>query len=607
MARVAPLVLLALLSSTGCGEGADGAGGSGGLGATPAAHTVTLINHCNAQVWVASNATSPTDTSEWALAPRCTDDTQCADDQTCSDDACTCATDDDCRFGAAADTTHAACTDGKCVSSATVTVEGGWSGRFWARTGCSGSDTSFVCETGQCGPESGSDFDCAKSSATANRATLFELFAAGAAGIDNFDVSLVSGYNVPVIVTVELPDDHAAWAPNTEYRAGTGIIETVDGGTFGFTAAGASGVSGSTKPDFPGTWTQSVMDGPDLEWINVGPQCETSGCQSDLLSTCPTELQVSSGGAVVACDAPANACVPSTASCHDDLPYYQCQNNDGPTDVFGEVLDLQSPNAETYVCFSNYDCPAGTSCSLNPEFESGFTMPSDTGLCLPVTQNGGCTPGDDGKACPLRTFPFVEYQCETLKDVTANAQVCIPPTTNGFGNLWWNAANWEQSMQSGMGGAGGEGRPTACTMDTDCSDGEKCLDTPTLGGAKQCPEGADSCTCHAPKRCGSGTNDGCPGPRQCLDDKGVPNGTDGVDCTTDTCYCGPQGIFSGACGPTNPAWNAAATKVGNWTTSFKAACPVAYSYQYDDPSSNWSCPNPAEDVNSYRVEFCLAP
>ena len=136
------------------------------------------------------------------------------------------------------------------------------------------------------------------------------------------------------------------------------------------------------------------------------------------------------------------------------------------------------------------------------------------------------------------------------------------------------------------------------------------MDTPTLGGARQCPDGSLTCTCYSPKPCGttgSGANDGCPGPRQCLNSKGVPNGTDSVDCNSETCYCGPQGIFSGACGPTNPAWNTAAGNVGNWTNVFKAACPVAYSYQYDDPSSNWSCPNPADDLINYRVDFCLVP
>ncbi|MEM9730706.1 MAG: thaumatin family protein [Myxococcota bacterium] len=589
------------LCALGCGEGGANLGteGEGEFESPATSHTVTLVNHCDQPVWVASNAISPEASSDWALAPRCMTNAQCADGQRCDDSQCTCTSDDDCRFGATDGTSHAACRDGMCVSIATIAVEGGWSGRFWGRTGCTGSDTRFVCETGQCGPAAGGNFDCATTSSTANRATLFELFAAGAGGIDNFDVSLVSGYNVPIVVTAELPADHAAWQPDTAYQAGAGIIEAVGDHTFGFTAAGASGTSGDTKPDFPGVWRASVMDGPQLEWINVGPQCERSGCQSDLLSTCPAALQVMSGDRVVACDAPANACTDTMATCNDDLDYYQCQNNGGANDLFGNVLDLQSPNAETYVCFSADDCPAGTECSLNPTFVSGFALPSGTGLCLPVTQNGGCTPTDDGKSCPLRTFPFVEYQCQTLAGGIADAQVCVPPITDGLGELWWNAANWEPA-------AGG---PDTCTTDSQCASGDKCLDAPTLGGARQCSGEGGSCACYTPRRCSSdrGANDGCPGPRQCLNDIGVPDGTGGVNCTTEACYCGPQGIYSGACGPTNPAWNTASANVGNWATTFKNACPVAYAYQYDDPSSNWSCPNPADDVNDYRVAFCLAP
>jgi len=604
--RVGGFVAAAIVGccGIGCGDeagsGGGGFGGGGGLGTDAGTHTVTLVNHCRQPVWVASNEASPERPSDWALAPTCDSDAECADGQTCSEHACTCSADSDCAFQTPSGTPAARCDleSGRCTSSATVDVSPGWSGRFWARTECSGAEDAFVCATGQCGPDSGSDFDCAATAATANRATLFELSAAGTSGIDNFDVSLVSGYNVPVVVTVELPEDHATWKPDTDYAAGAQILEMVGEHNFGFTAAGKPGRSGMTKPDFPATWTDSVSDGADLRWVNVGPQCERSGCESDLLTTCPPALQVKSGNSVVACDAPANQCVDSMASCHDELSYYQCQNNGGPKDLFGNVLDLQSPNADTYVCFSADDCPPGTTCELDPEFVSGFTMPQGTGLCLPVTQNGGCAPGDEGKPCPLRTYPFVDYQCQTLTGRASNAQVCIPPTSGGFGDLWWNSANWSEVIPK-----------RSCTADAGCAAGDKCLSQPFMGGSKECATGDASCSCHTPKRCGtadSGANGGCPGPRQCLNDVGAPNGGD-VDCTKETCYCGPQAIFSSTCGPTNPDWQRAEAAVGNWATVFKEACPVAYSYQYDDPSSNWSCPNPADDLVDYRVEFCFAP
>ncbi|CAA0841167.1 Pathogenesis-related thaumatin superfamily protein [Striga hermonthica] len=73
----------------------------------------------------------------------------------------------------------------------------GWSGRFWARTGCS-FDTSTgqgQCLTGDCGS---GQVECGGSGA-APPATLAE-FTVGSGGPDFYDVSLVDGYNLPVVV-----------------------------------------------------------------------------------------------------------------------------------------------------------------------------------------------------------------------------------------------------------------------------------------------------------------------------------------------------------------------------------------------------------------------
>ncbi|KAK6159575.1 hypothetical protein DH2020_006889 [Rehmannia glutinosa] len=73
----------------------------------------------------------------------------------------------------------------------------GWSGRFWARTGCSFPDSSETgsCQTGDCG--SGQP-EC-NGSGAAPPATLAE-FTLGTGGLDFYDVSLVDGYNLPMIV-----------------------------------------------------------------------------------------------------------------------------------------------------------------------------------------------------------------------------------------------------------------------------------------------------------------------------------------------------------------------------------------------------------------------
>jgi hypothetical protein len=399
---------------------------------------------------------------------------------------------------------------------------------------------------------------------------------------------------------VKLPADAPRWQPSTSYEAGAQIIEKVGNATFDFTNGGQTGTSGTTKPPFPGTWTESVDDGADITWVNTGPVCETSGCTRRIgKARCPSALAVfNQGDKYIACDAPANACT-GDAPCAANLDYYQCQNNGGEQDLFGKVLTLQSPNAGTFVCFSATDCPHGTTCELNPAFvDQGFVLPAGAGLCTPVAQNGGCTPSDDGQLCPAIDYPFVGYTCQTLSGQMDNAQVCVPPITSGFGDLWWNAANWTESAPA-----------QSCTQDSDCSGSEKCLTGPVHAGLKQCPPDDESCTCWSPKTCTAAT---CPGANQCLNADGVPDGGDDggttVDCSTETCYCGPQGIYSGACGPTNPAWQQAVAALtdgaARWPQRFKAACPVAYSYQFDDPSSNWSCTNPAQGLNAYRVTFC---
>ncbi|KAJ0077698.1 hypothetical protein Patl1_35565 [Pistacia atlantica] len=72
----------------------------------------------------------------------------------------------------------------------------GWSGRFWARTGCNfdGSGAGS-CSTGDCGS---GQVEC-NGLGAAPPATLAE-FTLGTGGQDFYDVSLVDGYNLPMLV-----------------------------------------------------------------------------------------------------------------------------------------------------------------------------------------------------------------------------------------------------------------------------------------------------------------------------------------------------------------------------------------------------------------------
>ncbi|KAG5108462.1 hypothetical protein JHK84_045369 [Glycine max] len=72
----------------------------------------------------------------------------------------------------------------------------GWSGRFWGRTGCEFDDSAHAtCATGDCGS---GQVNCNGAGATPP-ATLAE-FTLGEGAPDYYDVSLVDGYNLPMMV-----------------------------------------------------------------------------------------------------------------------------------------------------------------------------------------------------------------------------------------------------------------------------------------------------------------------------------------------------------------------------------------------------------------------
>lgn len=113
----------------------------------------------------------------------------------------------------------------------------GWSGRLWARTGCA-FDKSGVgtCQTGDCGGK----LECDGMGATPP-ASLFEITLGKGDDKDFYDVSMVDGYNLPLLAT-----------PRGVY----------------------------------------------------GPACNATGCAADINMGCPKELQIVGGGeegGVIAC------------------------------------------------------------------------------------------------------------------------------------------------------------------------------------------------------------------------------------------------------------------------------------------------------------------
>lgn len=77
----------------------------------------------------------------------------------------------------------------------TIQVPPTWSGRLWGRTLCSYNITgSFTCVTGDC---ISSTVECGGATAPV---TLAEFTLNGTGGLDYFDVSLVDGFNLPLVV-----------------------------------------------------------------------------------------------------------------------------------------------------------------------------------------------------------------------------------------------------------------------------------------------------------------------------------------------------------------------------------------------------------------------
>ncbi|KAL8551184.1 hypothetical protein ACS0TY_000315 [Phlomoides rotata] len=79
--------------------------------------------------------------------------------------------------------------------SITIPTVPGWSGRIWARTGCTFDATGAgSCQTGDCGGR----LECNGSGATPP-ASLFEITLGIGDQKDFYDVSIVDGYNLPIV------------------------------------------------------------------------------------------------------------------------------------------------------------------------------------------------------------------------------------------------------------------------------------------------------------------------------------------------------------------------------------------------------------------------
>ncbi|XP_066396351.1 thaumatin-like protein 1b [Miscanthus floridulus] len=206
-------------------------------------------------------------------------------------------------------------------ASATVDAPASWSGRMWARTLCAtdAATGKFTCSTGDCG--SGS-VQC-NGAGAAPPATLAEFTLDGSGGLDFFDVSLVDGYNIPMLIVPQ--------------------------------GAGGGGGNGSADSG----------------------KCMATGCLVDLNGACPADLRVmatstSGAGGAVACRSACEAF---------GTPQYCCSGAYGNPNTcrpstYSQFFKNACPRAYSYAyddSTSTFTCATGISYAITfcPSTTSG--------------------------------------------------------------------------------------------------------------------------------------------------------------------------------------------------------------------------------------------
>ncbi|PKA56506.1 Thaumatin-like protein 1 [Apostasia shenzhenica] len=245
--------------------------------------------------------------------------------------------------------------------SRTLDVLPSWSGRLWGRTLCSTDPSSgkFSCATGDCG--SGRP-ECSGRGASPP-ATLAEFTLNGGGGLDYFDVSLVDGYNLPLLI---VPKAAASAA-----------------------AAAATGVG----------------------------NCTSTGCAVDLNGRCPSDLRVilsdsgGDGGQSVACRSACEAF---------GRPEFCCSGAFGSPDTckpssYSQFFKNACPRSYSYAyddASSTFTCAAGgdyviTFCPSTTSQKAGENAPANpSGAAVPLINDTMVFMGMDYSGAAAREPPL---------------------------------------------------------------------------------------------------------------------------------------------------------------------------------------------------------
>ncbi|MFZ2063246.1 MAG: thaumatin family protein [Candidatus Binatus sp.] len=347
-----------------------------------------------------------------------------------------------------------------------------------------------ICATGDCNGQ----YSCTSGSTKVGASgptSVFEPTVDSGDNLTYYDVSLASGYNVPIQVQLSVPPSGICQESkcNSDLLASCNSalqITTPPTATVGPISCGA-GLYCQVGACVNNTCVLGCND-PGDQCTSIDPQCTTP--QNDGTLQCCSAIPSGTGW---------------TADGADYVDMYLAKNYSAVIDPTNQYQIMISSNGSTPVCWGDLDCAPGQTCEMG--VVPGF--PTGVGIC---NVSGKCLASQVGQACG-------EYS--TNDGGQAYGYTCVATTSADV--------------------------PYACV--------------PPVG---------------------SGSN------------QNVGLGT----------YTSP--FYSGEAGLLNPEWQAAALQAGGGTTPFyetiAQACPNQYTFQYDDNSGSFDC---TQDVN-YTVTFGIS-
>jgi len=554
-------VLLFGFISLGVIGGCNNGNLNGDLGLTSGDRNITFINNCSETIWVGSQNLDTSSTG-WELIG--------------SSEGCT--SDADCQKGL---TTTATCNNGNCQQVVSVPATC-ISCRAWARTGCdfksdglcNNTGSKFnCCATGGCTVSGGGwGLQCASGAQAPN--TVVEFTLQQPPNNDFYDVSLIGGMNVPAEIkpagsTAALPTkfDKDYWCGNP----------------------GGVGQNTHDLDCTDSTWSllsdseNKCNDYPELRVVNPTLVTSSSDCMSTAQFT-----SIAGVGNVCTCsdsnDGNCNngdicgvgnnqivgeqvcgkfaGCTTPDALCGLYLPMTNHPNLGDELVSCDTILsgtpscntDSDCPQlvgiifADQSTCESN--CPTGTECiKTSGDRKFGCQMKCDNNLC----QSGACSSDSD---------------CLKLSNGMATGTFMLCDTSSGM------CASTIASLYSTSGING-----QSCYTAFDSFKNKKFNAATTFCGG--CPTDCKSPPC-------------TPWP--------IPSGK---NCTTTA-----EGAGSSCAGGTkkqqqpctNRDWEQHAQPI---SSAFKQACPAAYSFPFDDPTSTFQCTDTGStNTLGYDITFC---